>query len=149
MALLLLTVAMERNHLLSHVSFPSVSSGLFISASSAFVQNRHSHAQFLLRWLQARAVRSAFVWSGDQVRMLLCQHRVCLRRTLPAMPAAKFRYGYLNSTHTHKQIHSYRESHIYANTPTHTLKSRFIGPDYSHVDRLQRCSSLGTKHFSS
>lgn len=54
---------------------------------------RHTYAQFVLWWLQARAVCEAFIWCCDQVRMLLCQHGVCLRRALPALPTTKLWYG--------------------------------------------------------
>lgn len=60
------------------------------------LQNRHTYAQFLLRWLQARAVCPTFIWSGDQVRVLLCQHGIRLWRALPALPTRELWYWNLN-----------------------------------------------------
>lgn len=67
-----------------------------------FALNRHTHAQLVLRRLQARAMRPAFIWSCDQVGVLLCQYGVRLWRTLPALPTAKLWYRCSNHyTHTH------------------------------------------------
>lgn len=163
---LLSTVAMELSHLsLCHML---LSERLIWAPHIGLLcfcpKTRHSHAQFLLRWLQARPVRQAFVWSGDKVGVLLRQHRVCLRRTLPAVPAAKFWYGSLNKTHTHtcdvnethlsrldeltrqleesrnRESHCYGDSHMYPNTPTHTSYSRssLVLFFFFHVHRLTR-----------
>lgn len=70
--------------------FPSFLTHCFCS----YVWNRHSYAQFLLWRLQARAVRSAIIWGCDQIRVLLRQPGVRLRRALPALPTAKFWYEY-------------------------------------------------------
>lgn len=102
--------------------------------------------------------------------MLLCQHRICLRRTLPTVPTAKFRYVYLSLTHTRrplientsvivtctdtaarrsqcgaiKQRKSLleRQSHISKHSKTLIQKSLFIRPVYFHINRLQRCSAF-------
>lgn len=50
---------------------------------------RHTYAQYMLWWIQARTVCQAFVWSCDQVRVLLRQHRVRLRRALPTLPTSE------------------------------------------------------------
>lgn len=69
----------------------------------SFSWNRHTHAQLVLRRLQARAVCPAFIWSCDQVRVLLCQYGVRLWGTLPALPTAELRYrrAFTHSTSTH------------------------------------------------
>lgn len=69
-----------------------------------FAWNRHAHAQLVLRRLQARPMCPAFIWSCDQVGVLLCQYRVRLWRTLPALPTAKLWYRCSNHyarAHTH------------------------------------------------
>lgn len=71
--------------------FPHVFLCLF-----CFAPNRHTYAQFVLWWLQARTVCEAFIWSCNQVGVLLCQHRVRLWRALPTLPTAKLWYRYSN-----------------------------------------------------
>lgn len=76
------------------------------SVCFVFVPNRHTYAQFVLWWLQARAVCEAFIWSCDQIGVLLCQHRVRLWRTLPTLPTTKLWYGYSN----HSTLYAYGDT---------------------------------------
>ena len=86
---------------------------------SCFVWNRHTYAQYVLRWLQARTVCAAAVRSRDQVGVLLCHHGVRLRGALPALPATKLGYGYSN----HSTLYTCgATSYCLTHTQTHTLK---------------------------
>lgn len=102
-------------HVSSHFPdfFPHVFLCLF-----CFAPNRHTYAQFVLWWLQARAVCEAFIWSCDQVGVLLCQHRVRLWRALPTLPTTKLWYRYSS----HSTLYTYGATSCWlTHTQTHTV----------------------------
>lgn len=84
-----------------------------------FAPKRHTYAQFVLWWLQARTVCEAFIWSCDQVGVLLCQHRVRLWRALPTLPTTELWYRYSN----HSTLYTHTEPPP-ADWHTHTQLNR-------------------------
>lgn len=61
---------------------------------------RYTYAQHMLWWLQERTMRETINRCSYKIRVLLCQHRLCLWGAVPALPSAKFRYSTFTGTYS-------------------------------------------------